>query len=127
MVNSWHRTVRKDQICQKNGKIILWYACGTGRSDSSERVKCVGRTVRSDKLGQTCNLVPYHINILGILAGALSSSDGAPDGRVVGQSAMVPVHSPTHAAVYAYGKEPSGTPALRAHSSTRSFGFSIPK
>ena len=69
--------------------------------------------------GQTCNLVPYNVmsNILGILAGALSSSDGAPDGRVVGQSAMVRVHSPTHAAVYAYGKEPSGTPALRAHSS----------
>ena len=69
--------------------------------------------------GQTCNLVPYNVmsNILGILAGALLSSDGAPDGRVVGQSAMVRVHSPTHAAVYAYGKEPSGTPALRAQSS----------
>ena len=51
-------------------------------------------------------------NILGILAGALLSSDGAPDG----QSVMVRVHSPTHSAVYAYGKEPSGTPALRAHS-----------
>ena len=88
---------------------------------ASKLILSDGRTVRSDKLvaqdGQNCNLVPYNI-ILGILAGALSSSDEAPDGRVAGQSAMVRVHSPIHTAVYAYGKEPSGTPALRVHSST---------